>query len=532
MLYTWATLIGKILAFYFIAILFLNGSKQYLAQIPLYQLICVQTAKAEVPSIKAQVDSKKNVLTRPQLIKFDYPRHKTRKSNVFHSNNHPDKRIKKEFRLSQIKVVPNFSDNVTENIENQTIPPFSVPITKISPFNKKDQIIKEDRYLTPPPPPLRSNVPRVALLLPLSGPHSNLGQAFLNAAQLALFHFADKEFELIPQDTMGTPLGAADAAALAIGDGASLILGPLFSSSVTAIKDAVIAAGISVISFTNDRDVASTNIFTMGFLPSEQVERIVGFAFKKGLRNFALLAPENRYGEEVSRTFALLANTLGITVTNVAFYDPNSGDFGPVVRNLANYDKRRKNLIEQRKVLAERDDEIAKNALKKLENLQTLGDLPFDALMVADGGERLQAIAALLPYYDIDPKKTRLLGTELWDNKKLTSEPALAGGWFVAPPKKERQSFIKNYIEMYGSAPPRLATLAYDATALAAVFVKSDGSFDPAELTTPEGFGGRDGIFRFSTQGYSNRGLSVYEIEERNVKVIETAPSSFKDLTD
>ena len=141
----------------------------------------------------------------------------------------------------------------------------------------------------------------------------------------------------------------------------------------------------------------------------------------------------------------MLANTLGITVTNVAFYDPNSGDFGPVVRNLANYDKRRKNLIEQRKVLAERDDEIAKNALKKLENLQTLGDLPFDALMVADGGERLQAIAALLPYYDIDPKKTRLLGTELWDNKKLTSEPALAGGWFVAPPKKERQSFIKNY---------------------------------------------------------------------------------------
>ena len=532
MLYNWATVISKMLAFYFIAILFVNGCKQYFVQIPLVQLIYIQTANAEVLSISPQVDSKKNVLTRPQLIKFSHPRYRPPRSFVFSSNKYPYKRKLKEFRLSQLKVVQKLPENVTGNLEIQATPPFSIPITKMSPFNKPDQLINEDRYLTPPPPPLKSNVPRVALLLPLSGPHSNLGQAFLNAAQLALFHFADKEFELIPQDTMGTSLGAADAAALAIGDGASLILGPLFSSSVTAIKDAVIAAGISVISFSNDRDVASKNIFTMGFLPSEQVERMVGFAFKKGLRNFALLAPENRYGEEVSRTFSLMANRLGITVTNVAFYDPNSLDFGPVVRNLADYDKRRKNLIEQRKMLAERDDEIAKIALKKLENLQTLGDLPFDALMVADGGERLQVIAALLPYYDIDPKKTRLLGTELWDNKNLTSEPALAGGWFVAPPKKERQSFIKNYIEMYGSAPPRLATLAYDATALAAVFVKSDGSFDPAELTTPEGFGGRDGIFRFSTQGYSNRGLSVYEIEERNVKVIEKAPSSFKGLTD
>ena len=120
MLYTWATLIGKILAFYFIAIFFLNGSTQYLAQIPLYQLICVQTAHAEVPSIKPQVDSKKNALTRPQLIKFNYPRYKTHKSNVSHSNNYPDKRIKKELRLSEIKVVPKLSDNVTENIKNQT----------------------------------------------------------------------------------------------------------------------------------------------------------------------------------------------------------------------------------------------------------------------------------------------------------------------------------------------------------------------------------------------------------------------------
>ena len=65
--------------------------------------------------------------------------------------------------------------------------------------------LDEARFNAPPPPPLRAKVPRVALLLPLSGPHAKLGNSLLNAAQLALFHFAGKNFELLPQDTQGTP---------------------------------------------------------------------------------------------------------------------------------------------------------------------------------------------------------------------------------------------------------------------------------------------------------------------------------------
>ena len=53
--------------------------------------------------------------------------------------------------------------------------------------------------------------------------------------------------------------------------------------------------------------------------------------------------------------------------------------------------------------LKQRDDEISKKTLERLEQLQTAGDLPFDALMVADGGKRLQQLAALLPFFDVDP---------------------------------------------------------------------------------------------------------------------------------
>ena len=137
-------------------------------------------------------------------------------------------------------------------------------------------------------------------------------------------------------------------------------------------------------------------------------------------------------------------------------------------------------------------------------------------------------MAALLPYYDIDPKKTRILGTGQWDTEGIGSEPALVGGWFAAPAKKERRTFIRQYTEMYATTPSRLATLAYDATALAAVFVKSDGRFDVSEITAPQGFAGRDGIFRFHARGYAERGLSIHQVGERNTRIILSAPESFQ----
>ena len=89
--------------------------------------------------------------------------------------------------------------------------------------------------LSPPVlPPLASGTVRAALLVPLSGRHADLGQSMLNAAQVALFDIADQRFELLPYDTGGTPDGAAAAAQFAVGDGVSVILGPLLAGSVQA----------------------------------------------------------------------------------------------------------------------------------------------------------------------------------------------------------------------------------------------------------------------------------------------------------
>lgn len=380
------------------------------------------------------------------------------------------------------------------------------------------------------PPPATSDTVRVALLLPLSGGNARLGQAMLDAAQMALFAFADSRFELLPHDTRGSPDGAMTAATMAIGDGAQIILGPLLATSVQAVAPLAQAANVPVIGFSNDRTIAGNGIYTMGFLPMAQVERVVSYAFSRGVSRFAALVPDNSYGETTVTALQQTAARLGAVVTRVQFYDPYAQDFTESVRILADYDERRGALIAQRKELAERDDEISRQALRRLEKLQTLGDLPFEALLLPDGGERLLSVAALLPFFDIDPAKVRMLGTSQWDVPGLGSEPALIGGWFAAPPPKARKDFEAKFKGMYGKRPPRLVTLAYDATALAAMMARtgSGPDFSPGALTNPSGFWGRDGIFRFVSAGIAERGLAVMQMDRRNAQVLSPAPEAFQ----
>jgi branched-chain amino acid transport system substrate-binding protein len=384
----------------------------------------------------------------------------------------------------------------------------------------------------PVTPMATSSTVRVALLVPLSGSNEKLGRAMLNAAQLALFDFSDNRFELLIHDTHGTPEGAMEAARFAIGDGAAMILGPLLGPSITAVAPVARAANVTVVGFSSDRTVTGDGIFTMGFFPETEVNRVVQYASSRGSYRFAALAPSGVYGQTVVEALRQSAVRYGGEVTRVRFYDPESQDFSAVVRELADYDSRRQALLNQRAELAEREDEIAIRALKRLEKLQTLGEPSFDALLLADGGERLLAIAALLPFYDVDPKKVRMLGTGQWDSPGLGAEPALSGGWHAGPPPDARIEFTKQYQQVYGTKPHRLSTLAYDATALAAVMARAEGgpNFSSAVLTTKSGFWGRDGIFRFLPDGSVERGLAVLQIDPRSTRVISPSPEAFNEV--
>jgi ABC-type branched-subunit amino acid transport system substrate-binding protein len=347
-----------------------------------------------------------------------------------------------------------------------------------------------------PPPIAASGKINVAVLLPLSGANAAVGQAMLNAAQMALFDLGDERLELLTHDTQGSAAGAASAAQTAIGDGAQIILGPLLAAEVEAVKPIATAAHVPVVAFSTATQLAGDGVFLMGFTPGQEVARVAAFAHARGHDRFAVLAPRSPYGEIVANAVRDAVSANGATLVRVEFYDASINDMAAAVRRFAN----------------EGHD--------------------YDALFLPEGGSRLKALAPQLPYFNIDPAQVKMLGTGLWDEPGLGTEPALDGGWYAAPAPASRAAFEKRYRELYKVAPPRLATLGYDAAALAAVLSRSPqgADFSIATLTNPNGYSGVDGIFRFRSDGLVQRGLAVLEVHRGAGTVIDPAPQTFQSL--
>jgi len=295
------------------------------------------------------------------------------------------------------------------------------------------------------------------------------------------------------EDTGTTPELAQTAAQTALSQGARLVLGPLFAAQVAAVAPAVKAAGVPMVSLSTDTSVAGNGVWVMGILPRIQVERVVGFTVSHGLKRLAAVAPANAYGDAVVAALSDSAAKDGAEVVTVQRYDPAAADLTPAVTALGS---------------------------------------SFDAVLIPEGGNRARVLAPLLAYHDIDPAVVKFLGTALWDDPTLGQEPNLVGGWFAAPDPGLWTEFGKRYRDFYGNAPPRLASIAYDATALAAVLARNAAGpdFSAATLTQPNGYTGVDGIFRLTPDGGVERGLAVLEMHRDGAVVIDPAPKTFERL--
>ena len=154
-----------------------------------------------------------------------------------------------------------------------------------------------------------------------------------------------------------------------------------------------------------------------------------------------------------------------------------------------------------------------------------------DAVLLPMIGPTLTATASTMAFYEVDPRQVKFLGTGQWDQLRLSGEPALVGSWYAAPDPAAREQFERKFNETYQRTPPRLATLAYDATALAAVLSSRSepGAFNQQTLTDMEGFTGLDGLFRFRPDGTAERGLAILQVTPSGVIVVDPAPRRFED---
>ena len=330
----------------------------------------------------------------------------------------------------------------------------------------------------------------VAMLLPLTagGSASGLAQSFENAARLALEDTATDSIRIEVRDTAGETDVAKVAAEQSLAGGAQLILGPVFAEAVRGAAEPARAAGVPLIAFSTDAGVAGRDVYLLSFLPKQDASRIISYAAGQGVRTFAALVPNNNYGLVMEAAFREAVASAGGRVTTVQRYSLGEA-------------------------------QAAAQAL-------TTG-AAAQAVFIPNGGDDPSTAAKAFAAAGLTP---RLLGSGQWANRAVLADGSLVGAWYPGPSPKGFADFSAKYQAAYGSAPPRTASLVYDAALLANGLVGARGAnaFRPASLQASDGFLGVDGIFRLTRDGLSERGLAVYEVEAGgNSKVVSPAPTKF-----
>lgn len=377
---------------------------------------------------------------------------------------------------------------------------------------------------------------KIAILLPLTGQHAPIGNDLLKAAYMALFDHNNKSLRLMTYDTKGTPEGAKNAALLATGEGAQVIIGPLFASSVEAIRPIAAANQVNILAFSTNTAVAGDGVYLMGLTAGQQIDRVMEYSYRQGLARFAVLAPSTPYGDAVVANVEQAAARLGLAIDKSLRYpadlQPGSEELQLIAKDIADFDERAQVLKQEIAKYKGKTDATSKAEVKRLKKLDTLGEVSFEALIIPEGGQRLRELAPLLSYYDVDPAKVQFIGTGLWADRTLTTEPALVGGWFAAPDPVKSEQFLSRFQSLYGYVPSRIVSLSYDATALIGLLALEEGGdkFSRTALENREGFAGYNGVFRFPTNGVAERGLAVMQVGAQDLELIEEAPAVFEPL--
>jgi ABC-type branched-subunit amino acid transport system substrate-binding protein len=232
-------------------------------------------------------------------------------------------------------------------------------------------------------------------------------------------------------------------------------------------------------------------VHLLSFLPQSEVDRVVGYAIQQGKRSFAALIPDNAYGSVVQAAFQEAVARGGGRVVALERYPLDQNAMLDPVRRVA----------------------------------QAAGQV--DTIFIPDGADAVPAVVQTLAASGA--RRVQLIGTGLWDDPRIFQDSATEGGWYPAPDSAGFRAFSTRYRAKYGQDPVRTATLAYDAVALVAALVKTQGAkrFAPDTLTNASGFAGIDGVFRFRADGTNQRGLAVLKSTPSGGQVVSPAPRSF-----
>lgn len=376
------------------------------------------------------------------------------------------------------------------------------------------------------------NVRRIAVLLPTSGANAESGRAIRTSVETAVMQRAPQNLVVSFYDTAQNPGMAIERA---LNSNPEIIIGPLFADNARMLRNTK-PVNLPVLAFTTDATAVGNGVLSVSLMPINSIEAIIKEMQIDNVKNFIIVAPNTVSGEMLAGAARTAASYYGIPVSGIFYYDErDSESIKNTMKDASMYIARSAANTRAREILSdilthERLTAIERSSvnrqLNKISKSETLGNVPYDAVLFLGSGDDTKSLASFLRYYDVSSRDVRFYGTAQWDSSDVASDITMIGAKFsTLPPISE--GFSNIYSMITGTTPTRLATFGYDATNLAMGMIYSPKT-PAAYLLDPSGYVGIDGLVRLRPSGENERALRIVEITGGgNTRTVRDAPQNF-----
>ena len=354
---------------------------------------------------------------------------------------------------------------------------------------------------------------KIGLIVPLSGENSLIGEKIIKSTRMAINKINDDRIEIIPKDTKSNPIDALKVSKELYKEGVKIIIGPVFNECTKYLDD---LEGITFLSFTNKLIDNPKNVISAGVNAISQLKTIKKFTEKNNLSNSIFLVPRSQFKKEIEEAIYKTK----IKYKEVFYYDREPTKLTKQIEDLTKYKIRKDNLKKEIKRLENLSFKDKEKKIQNLEKKDTLGNIGFDSVIIADFDENLKSVATSLLYTDVSSKRIFYITLNQWFDESLLQENSLHPIYFPSINKSNYEQFMNNFKNTYGLDGDQLSFLSYDLVGLVYFLIyENDFQISKKIFYKKNKFKGKIGIFEISKNTITHQ-LNFYSIEDNKFKNI------------
>ncbi len=354
---------------------------------------------------------------------------------------------------------------------------------------------------------------KIGLLIPMTGTNKEIGQSIIKAVSLAVKDIDNNLIEIYPKDTASKPNQTLKSAFELKQMGIKVVIGPVFYESLTYLDE---MKDLTFLSLTNKTLDLPKNVISAGINSTSQFNTIKKFLERNDVERTIFLTPIREYEFEIKK---------GMKDSKIKTYREYDYNTDPTkltkqIEEITKYKIRKQNLEDEIKRIKNSNEPNKEKKIKRLEKRYTIGNLNFDAVVIADFDESLKSVTTSLLYTDVRPENKYFITLNQWFDESLLKETDVQPIYYPSINKENFDAYKIKYFNAFNEDPSHLSLLSYDLVGLIYYLsFKSDLTNLSKLFKKQNSFKGKIGIFDVKNNKINHR-LNFYKVENKELTKI------------